>query len=82
VSEPFSPHESYSYTGPLAQFHAPSLPEAAEVRRRFAAQGPLDPGGVDHYLLAGTIAAFGRCVGRNKAPVPIFFDCMYAVFRM
>ena len=62
---------------PLSSFAA-----AAEVRDRYRESGPLDPGGVQHYLLARTVAAFGQCVARNKAPVPVFFCCMYAVFRM
>jgi uncharacterized protein (TIGR02996 family) len=82
VREPFEPYESYSYVGPLANFAAPSFPEAAKVRDRFSEWKPLDPGGVRHYLLARTVAAFGRCVARNKAPVPVIFDCMYAVFRL
>jgi uncharacterized protein (TIGR02996 family) len=80
--EPFSPYASYSYGGILARYNAPSLPEAAKVRDRYPARGPLDPGGVYHYLLARTVAAFGRCVARNEAPVPVFFDCMYIVLRM
>jgi hypothetical protein len=28
------------------------------------------------------VAAFGRCLARNKAPKPVYFSCMYAVFRM
>jgi uncharacterized protein (TIGR02996 family) len=80
--EPFEPHEEYSYTGPLAQFGAPSFPEAAEVRTRFSVTKPLDPGGASHYLLARTVAAFGRCVARRRTPVPVFFSCIHAVFRM
>ncbi len=82
LREPFSPYETYSYAGPLAKFKAPSLPEAAGVRDRHPARGLLDPGGVYHYLLARTVAAFGRSVARSAATVPIFFSCMYAVFRM
>jgi hypothetical protein len=82
VSEPFSPYASYSYAGPLVHIDAPSFPAAAKVRDQYAARKPLDPGGVRHYLLARTVAAFGRSVARNKAPLPVFFSCMYAVFRM
>jgi uncharacterized protein (TIGR02996 family) len=82
VSEPFSPHECYSYTGPLVRYDGASFPAAATVRSRYPVRGPLDPGGAMHYLLARTVAAFGRCVARKKAPVPVFFDCMEAVFRM
>jgi hypothetical protein len=82
VSEPFSPYERYSHSGSLVYYEAPSFPGAAQVRKRYPASGPLDPGGTQHYLLARTVAAFGRCLARNKAPVPVFFDCMYAVFRM
>jgi hypothetical protein len=82
VNEPFAPHEEFSYGGSLARYTASSFPPAAKVRDRFRAQGPLDPGGTWHYLLARTVAAFGRCLAQNRAPVPVFFSCMYAVFRM
>jgi uncharacterized protein (TIGR02996 family) len=82
VSEPFTPHEEYGYRGPLEEFDAPSFAAAAEVRDRYRASGPLDPGGVRHYLLARTVAAFGRCVARARAKVPVFFSCVRAVFRM
>jgi uncharacterized protein (TIGR02996 family) len=82
VQEPFEPHSSYSYSGPLGIFTPSSFPEAGQVRDRFAERKLLDPGGVLHYLLARTVAAFGRCVSRTAGPLPILFDCMYAVFRM
>jgi uncharacterized protein (TIGR02996 family) len=82
VSEPFAPREEFSYGNLLADFDAPSFPEAAGVCDQYSTQKPLDPGGVSHYLLARTLAAFGRCVARKKSPVPVFFSCMYAVFRM
>jgi hypothetical protein len=78
----FTPREEHSYSGPLAEETAPSFPKAASVRESYPATGPLDPGGVQHYLLARTVAAFGRCVARTEVPVPVFFSCMYAVFRM
>ena len=78
---PFEPHESFSY-GSLQEFEAPSFPDAATARDQFPATKQLDPGGAYHYLLARTVAAFGRCLARNKAPVAVFFSCMYAVFRM
>src|SRR5262249_45254570 len=71
VREPFSPYASYSYGGPLGRYEAPAFPEAAEVRDHYPASGPLDPGGVQHFLLARTVAAFGRCVARSGAPVPV-----------
>ncbi|HEY8504323.1 MAG TPA: hypothetical protein VIL46_07050, partial [Gemmataceae bacterium] len=81
VPEPFEPHEDYGFSRALC-FGAPSFPEAAEVRDRFPERKPLDPGSVLHYLLARTVAAFGRCVARSEPPVPVFFSCGYAVFRM
>jgi uncharacterized protein (TIGR02996 family) len=80
--EPFEPHEERWYCGPLAEHGAPSFPEAAEVRTRFSERRQLDPGGVLHYLLARTVAAFGRCVSQNGVRVPVFISCMDAVFRM
>jgi hypothetical protein len=82
IREPFEPYETFSYRGPLQEFKAPSFPEAGEVRDRFSEQKPLDPGGVLHYLIARTVAAVGRCVSQITAPLPIFFSCNDAVFRM
>jgi uncharacterized protein (TIGR02996 family) len=82
LEEPFEPREEYSYTGPLREFKGPSFKEAAEVRQKYHATKPLDPGAAQHYLLARTVAAFGRCLAKHKAPVPVFFSCMYALFRM
>jgi hypothetical protein len=82
IPEPFEPHQEYSYSGPLAELKAPGFPQAAELRKQFPKQGPLDPEGALHYLLARTVAAFGRCVAQHEVPVPVFFSCMYAVFRM
>jgi hypothetical protein len=80
--EPFEPHESGSYNSPLESVAAPPFPEAAAVRDRFPAKQPTDPGGLHHYLIARTVAALGRCVVRASPPVPVFFDCVGAVFRM
>jgi hypothetical protein len=80
--ELFEPREEYSYTGPLAERDGPSFPEAAEARRKYHTDNPLDPGAAQHYLLARTVAALGRALAKQKAPVPVFFSCMYAVFRM
>jgi uncharacterized protein (TIGR02996 family) len=82
IPEPFEPHAEYSHSGPLADLKAPDFPEAAQVRDQFQARGLLDPGGAVHYLLARTVAALGRCVAQQEVPVPVFFSCMSAVFRM
>jgi hypothetical protein len=80
--EPFEPYSSGGYTGPVASFQAPALPEAGQARQSFPAQGPLDPGGAGHYLLARTVAAFGRCVRATPSPLPVLIDFNAAVFRM
>jgi uncharacterized protein (TIGR02996 family) len=80
LREPFVPYSSGGYSGPLASFGSPELPEAGRVDRRLL--GPLDPGGAAHYLLARTVAAFARCVRTMPSPVPVFLDLMSAVFRM
>jgi uncharacterized protein (TIGR02996 family) len=82
VPEPFTPHACYSYRGALRESKAPSFPEAGQLRDKYPKRNLLDPGGAYHYLLARTVAAFGRAIGRSKSPVPIFFDCVDAVFRM
>ncbi len=82
VPAPFEPREEGSYSGPLVEFEAGTFPEAGDLRRQHPDQAVLDPGSVLHYLLARTIAAFGRVVRAANPPRPVFFSCMYAVFRM
>ena len=79
----FSPQSEYSHHTPAEQIPAPAFPAAAELRSAaLARQGRLDPGGVEHYLLARTIAAFGRVLQRQPAPLPAFFSCVEALFWM
>lgn len=83
LSPNFSPQSEYSHHTPAEQIPAPAFPAAAELHSAaLARQGRLDPGGVEHYLLARTIAAFGRVLQRQPAPLPAFFSCVEALFRM
>ena len=40
------------------------------------------PSGTALYLLARTIASLGRCSSSVPDLFPVYFSCMYAVFRM
>jgi uncharacterized protein (TIGR02996 family) len=76
------PREEFSYEGPVTEYPAGRFPEAA----RFYAEHPLysgtKPSGPALYVLAKTVAAFGRCLSAYSDLPPVYFSCMYAVFRM
>ena len=76
------PREEFSYEGPLAEFKGPDFPEAAQVYERHPLHIGTRPSGPALYLLARTVAAFGRCLARYDIPASVYFSCMYAVFRM
>src|SRR5262249_41712860 len=76
------PCEEFSYEGPVAEHAGGRFPEAA----RFYGEHPLysgtKPSGPALYVLAKTVAAFGRCLSAYSDLSPVYFSCMYAVFRM
>jgi hypothetical protein len=76
------PQEEFSYEGPLAGFSGPSFPAAARIYAQRSLFSGTQPSGAALYLLARTIAAFGRCLNTESGLVAVYFSCMYAVFRM
>lgn len=76
------PCEEFSYESPVAEFPAPRFPEAGAIYSRQPLFSGTEPSGTALYLLARTIATLGRCPGVASCPVPLYFSCMYAVFRM
>ncbi len=76
------PREEWGYTTPIAQFFGPDFPEAGAI----AGEHPLDtgihPSGPTLYLLARTLEAFARCISQYDIPLPVYFSCIYAVFRL
>ena len=77
-----TPCEEFGYESPFMKVAGPGFEEAAALY----AQKPLYSGtsvsGSALYLLARTVAAFGRSLGELSPAVPIYFSFMYAVFRM
>jgi uncharacterized protein (TIGR02996 family) len=81
VTEDEVPAE-FSYEGPIAEIKGPDFPEAAQIYKRHPLQAGTRPSGPALYLLARTIAAYGRCLAEHDLPTPVYFSCMYAVFCM
>jgi uncharacterized protein (TIGR02996 family) len=77
-----TPRTDFRPAEPLARLEGPTFPEAWELFLRRPRTGVLDPNSFEHYLWARTAAAFGRCVRQYRPPVPVFFSCFYAAFRM
>ncbi len=76
------PYEEGGYETPLAELAGPRLPEAARLFKEHHLYSGTQPSGVALYLLAKTVAAFGRCLTNYLGLVPVYFSCSYAVFRM
>ena len=80
IEEKFEPHDEHAYAGPMVKIDGPQFLAAAALSEKYELRSVLDPDSADHFLLARTIAAFGRCVAKHKSPVPIFFSNHRAVF--
>jgi hypothetical protein len=76
------PHTEFRPGEPLARFGGPAFPEAGDLFLMTSRSGPLDPDSLRHYLWARTVAALGRCVRQYRPAVPVFFSCVWAVFRL
>ncbi len=74
--------EEFNYESPIAEIEGPDFPEAAKIYQRHPLQAGTRPSGPALYLLARTIAAYGRCLAGHDLPTPAYFSCMYAVFCM
>jgi uncharacterized protein (TIGR02996 family) len=76
------PYEEYSYTSPRVQVPAPGFPAAAAIYAEHPLSGAIQPSGPALYLIARTVAAFGRCLQARHLAVPVWLSCVWAVFRM
>ncbi|AGA28644.1 TIGR02996 domain-containing protein [Singulisphaera acidiphila] len=74
--------EEISYEGPIVQIKGPDFPEASQIYQRHPLQAGTRPSGPALYLLARTVAAYGRCLAGHDLPVPVYFGCRHAVFCM
>jgi uncharacterized protein (TIGR02996 family) len=75
------PFEEFSH-GPSLQFPGASFAGAAEVYARHPLAAGVRPAWPALYLLARTVVAFARAARRYQVPVPLYWSCMYAVFRI
>jgi uncharacterized protein (TIGR02996 family) len=77
------PYETYfGLRNPLGEFSGAEM-AGVETLVRWQAQTALDPGAVAHYLMARTLAAFGRCLRRQPVvPIPVLLRWSRVVFRM
>jgi uncharacterized protein (TIGR02996 family) len=78
----WEPYEEYSYNSPTLQFPVPNFLAAAEIFTKYPLKGSIEPSGPAMYLIARTVAAFGRCLQARHLPVSVWFSCVWAVFRM
>jgi hypothetical protein len=76
------PEEEYSYNSPIAEVEGPKFEAAARAYHKQTLFQETEPSGTALYLMARTIAAFGRCLSHNDLTVPVYFSCMYVVFPM
>ncbi len=76
------PREEWGYTTPIAQFSGPDFPEAGAIAGEHPLYTGIHPSGPTLYLLARTLEAFARCISQYDIPVPVYFSCIYAVFRL
>jgi uncharacterized protein (TIGR02996 family) len=77
-----APFAEYSYPEPLLVFSAPAFPEAARLFANHPYTGLIHPSGPALYLIARTVAAFGRCLRSRSVGVPVWFSCVWAAFAM
>ncbi|MCE9546713.1 MAG: TIGR02996 domain-containing protein [Planctomycetia bacterium] len=74
------PQEEFSYEGPVKKISGPRLIQAAKIYAKHPIYSGTEPSGAALYLLARTIAAFGRCVQALPVAASVYFSCMYSVF--
>jgi uncharacterized protein (TIGR02996 family) len=75
------PREERSYTDTL---HVPvaAFPPAADIVNQYPLDEGITPSSPGLYIVARTLATLGRCLQRTTSPVPVYFSCNYAVFRL
>lgn len=76
------PFEEYSYSTPQVTRKTPAFEEAAAIFAAHPIHSGTGPSGPALYLIARTVAAFGRCMREFKPPCPVLVSFMWAVFRM
>ncbi len=76
------PYEEGTYEAPEAEFPGSRFTEAAHLYARRPLYVGTQIGGAALYLLAKTVAAFGRCLNDYPRLPPVYFSCQHAVFRM
>lgn len=74
--------QEFSHEAPIAAIQGPDFPEAAQIYQRHPLHAGTRPSGPALYLLARTLAAFGRCLAGYDLPTPVYFSCVDAVFCM
>src|SRR5262245_46035325 len=60
------PYEEYSYRTPALQLPVPDFPAAAAIFAEYPLKGSIQPSSPALYLLARTVAAFGRCLQARR----------------
>lgn len=72
--------DEFSYNSPVSKV---PLGDFGEAGREFKGVSKgTRPNGVSLYLIARMAATIGRFLERRPSPLPFYFSCMYAIFRM
>ena len=80
--DPDEPFEEFSHQGPEAFIKIADFKEAGDMFRanwRGDSPGPI---GIPMFLVARTVAEFGRCLDQLEFPQQVFFGHVLAAFRM
>lgn len=82
TTNPDEPFEEFSYGPPEVERESPAFDQAATIFKKHHLNSGTNPSGPSLYLLARTVATFGRCLNQFEISQRVFFSCMWAVFRM
>ena len=76
------PFEEFSYSGESTEIEGPRLEAAGELLRREQHAAGVRVNWPGLYLIARTLALFGRLAHRHPLPVPVYFSCIYLAIRV
>lgn len=82
VPDTMTPFEERSYPTPETRIPTPSFPAAAAIFTRYPLYSSVHPSGPALYLIARTIATFGRCLQQQPVPLPVWFSCIWMAVHM
>jgi len=79
---PDEPFEEFSYSPPEVDRPTPPFEEASKIFQEHPLNASTSPSGPALYLIARTVASFGKCLNQFDISQRVYFSCMWAVFQM